>query len=162
VTPEGFDNRLQENWRLLFAIADLAGGSWPKRARAAAVNLTKQYYEPSVGRQCLSLFVELFLTSKYDGMVTSAWAQEQFTADPTSIWANYRGRGPITQWGIKFVLHPYNIRPDLIHPRGYPTTRGYKIEWFETAFRHYLGVETTDILKQRHDRKKRATERSNV
>src|SRR5262249_43210467 len=97
--PEGFDNRLQENWRLLFATADLAGGNWPKRARAAAVKLTKQYYEPSVGRQCLSLFVELFLMSEYEGMVTSAWAQEQFVADPTSIWVNYKGRGPITQWG---------------------------------------------------------------
>src|SRR5262249_23942575 len=52
--PEGFDNRLQENWRLLFAIADIAGGPWPKRIRAAAVALTKQYYEPSVGRQCLN------------------------------------------------------------------------------------------------------------
>jgi len=152
--PDGFDNRLQENWRLLFAIADLAGGSWPKRARAAAVKLTKQYYEPSVGRQCLSLFVELFLMSKYEGMITSAWAQEQFVADPTSIWVNYKGRGPITQWGIKGILAAYHIRPDLIHPRGDPTVRGYKIEWFETAFRHYLHVEVADILEQRRKQKK--------
>jgi putative DNA primase/helicase len=153
--PEGFDNRLQENWRLLFAIADLAGGSWPKRARAAAVKLTKQYYEPSVGRQCLSLFVELFLTSEYEGMVTSAWAQEQFVADPTSIWVNYKGRGPITQWGIKHILAAYHIRPDFIHPRGRPADRGYKIEWFEIAFRHYLGVEIADILEQRRKRRKK-------
>src|SRR5262245_56638182 len=76
--PEGFDNRLRDNWKLLFAIADLAAGSWPKRIRAAAVALTKQYYEPSVGRQCLNLFVELFLKSEYEGMVTSDWAHKQF------------------------------------------------------------------------------------
>jgi hypothetical protein len=152
--PEGFDNRLRQNWKLLFAIADLAGGSWPKRVRAAAVKLTEQYYEPSIGKQCLSLFVELFLTSEYEGMVTSAWAQEQFTADPTSVWANYKGRGPITQWGIKGILAGYHISPDVIHPRGRLADRGYKIEWFEIAFRHYLGVEIADILKQRRERKK--------
>jgi hypothetical protein len=151
---EGFDNRLRDNWRLLFAIADLAGGSWPKRVRAAAVKLTKQYYEPSVGRQCLSLFVELFLTSEYEGLVTSAWAQKQFVADPTSVWVNYKGRGPITQWGIKDILNPYGVRPGLIHPRGHPTTRGYKLEWFETPFRYYLHVEIKDILKQWRKRKK--------
>jgi hypothetical protein len=158
--PEGFDNRLRDNWRVLFAIADLAGGSWPKRIRAAAVELTKQYYEPSVGRQCLSLFVELFLKSEYDGMVTSAWAQKQFVADPTSVWVNYKGKGPITQRGIADILASYQstlggpIRPDVIHPRGRPADRGYKIEQFEIAFRHYLGVEVKDILKQRRERKK--------
>jgi hypothetical protein len=152
--PEGFDNRLRANWRLLFAIADLAGSSWLKRIRAAAVQLTKQYYEPSIGRQCLGRFVELFLASEYEGMVTSAWAQEQFTADPTAVWVNYKGRGPITQWGIKDILAAYHIRPGLIHPRGRPTARGYKIEWFETVFRHYLHIEVADILKQWRKRKK--------
>jgi putative DNA primase/helicase len=37
-TPEGqFNNRIRNNWQLLWAIADLAGGEWPKRARAAAL-----------------------------------------------------------------------------------------------------------------------------
>ena len=152
--PEGFDNRLRQNWRLLFAIADLAGGSWPKRIRAAAVKLTKQFYEPSIGRQCLAMFVELFLASEYEGMVTSAWAQEQFIADPTSAWVNYRGRGPITQWGIKNILEPYGIRPGMLHPRGHPAVRGYRIEHFETAFRYFLHVEVKDVLRQRRERKK--------
>jgi hypothetical protein len=121
--PEGFDNRLRDNWRLLFAIADLAGGSWPKRIRAAAVALTEQFYEPSVGRQCLTMFVDLFLRSDHEGIVTSSWAQEQFVADPTSVWVNYKGKGPITQWGIKNILGGYHIRPDLVHPCGHPNAR---------------------------------------
>jgi putative DNA primase/helicase len=152
--PDGFDNRLRENWRLLFAIADLAGGSWPKRVRAAAVKLTEEFYEPGIGRQCLAMFAELFLTSEYEGMVASGWAQEQFVVDQTSVWVNYKGRGPITQWGIKDILHPYGIRPGLIHPHGHPTVRGYKIEQFEKMFRHLLRVEVKDILRQRRKRKK--------
>jgi len=158
--PEGFDNRLRDNWKLMFAIADLAGGSWPKRIRAAAVKLTKQYYEPSVGRQCLSLFVELFQRSEYDGIVLSGWAHKQFIADPTSVWVNYKGKGPITQLGIANILAGYPstlggpIRPDVIHPRGRPADRGYKLEWFETVLRHYLGVEVKDILEQRRKERK--------
>jgi hypothetical protein len=49
--PPGFHNRLAANWRLLFAIADQAGGDWPKRARHAAVKLSKQTAEPSQGRR---------------------------------------------------------------------------------------------------------------
>jgi Protein of unknown function (DUF3631) len=41
IMPPGFGNRLAANWRLLFAIADLAGGSLPKRARTAAMKLTQ-------------------------------------------------------------------------------------------------------------------------
>jgi Protein of unknown function (DUF3631) len=152
--PEGFDNRLRQNWKLIFAIADLAGGSWPKCARAAAVKLTQEYDAPSEGKQCLQMFVELFLRSEYKGMVISAWAREQFIADPTSDWANYRGRGPITQWGIGHILANYRIKPGVIHPRGHPADRGYKLEWFEKPFRHYLNIEVADILKKWRKRKK--------
>ena len=41
----GFNNRIRMNWQILLAIADLAGGDWPKRARAAALEL----YERSDG-----------------------------------------------------------------------------------------------------------------
>ena len=34
--PPGVHSRAADNWRPLFAIADAAGGEWPKRARAAA------------------------------------------------------------------------------------------------------------------------------
>jgi len=34
--PAGIFNRAADNWRPLLAIADLAGGEWPERARQAA------------------------------------------------------------------------------------------------------------------------------
>ena len=33
--PPGIFNRVADNWRSLLAIADLAGGDWPARARRA-------------------------------------------------------------------------------------------------------------------------------
>src|SRR5262249_48028773 len=38
--PDGIEDRAADIWEPLIAIADEAGGDWPKRARAAAVSLT--------------------------------------------------------------------------------------------------------------------------
>jgi hypothetical protein len=38
--PEGLNDRAQDNWEPLLAIADLAGGDWPKAARDAALKLS--------------------------------------------------------------------------------------------------------------------------
>jgi hypothetical protein len=40
VLPSGAFNRLADNWRPLFAIAEIAGGNWPQRATAAFAKLT--------------------------------------------------------------------------------------------------------------------------
>jgi hypothetical protein len=40
--PPGFDNRLGDNWRLLLAIADLAGEKWPDQARQAAMKVSRR------------------------------------------------------------------------------------------------------------------------
>jgi putative DNA primase/helicase len=38
--PNALDDRAADNWRALLAIADLAGGDWPSRARDAALTLS--------------------------------------------------------------------------------------------------------------------------
>src|SRR5439155_2789463 len=41
--PPGAFNRLADNWRPLFAIAQVAGGDWPQRALAAFTHLNPQH-----------------------------------------------------------------------------------------------------------------------
>ena len=38
--PDGLDGRAADNWRPLISIADMAGGDWPGRARAAAAAIS--------------------------------------------------------------------------------------------------------------------------
>ena len=52
--PPGFDNRLGDNYRLLLAIADLAGGEWPERAREAAQGLSGAGNTASTGTRLLA------------------------------------------------------------------------------------------------------------
>ena len=52
--PAGFDNRLGDNYRVLLAIADLAGGEWPEQAREAAQRLSGAADTASIGTRLLA------------------------------------------------------------------------------------------------------------
>ena len=87
-----FNNRARMNWKMLVAIADLAGGDWPKKARAAAAKLTRERREPSEGKRLLEAFYQLF--ASHGWMLTSAEVQRLLTADPNSEWADYMVTAP--------------------------------------------------------------------
>jgi hypothetical protein len=133
----GFNNRARMNWKVQTAIADLAGGDWPKTTRAAAIKFSRERREPSEGKRMLAAFRELF--AKHGPMLTSAEVQRLLTADQDAEWADFRGRGPISKRQIALLLDPYGIHPDSIHPHGRKSDRGYRVEWFTKAFLHYLG-----------------------
>ena len=58
----------------------------------------------------------------------------------------------VIQREISILLDPYGIHPDVIHPKG-KSARGYKVEWFETAWRHYLHRELRDLQAEPRKRK---------
>src|SRR5262249_4397731 len=64
-----FNNRIKMNWKLQFAIADLAGGKWPKAVRVAAVKLTRERDEPSQGKRLLRAFQ--VLSAQHGSLLTS-------------------------------------------------------------------------------------------
>jgi Protein of unknown function (DUF3631) len=85
--PSGFDNRLGDNWQLMFAIADLAGGEWPERARRAAGTISKVSETASVGTQLLSDIRTIF-RSKDDADVSPTWCP----AAIASPWSAFSAR----------------------------------------------------------------------
>jgi Protein of unknown function (DUF3631) len=46
--PQGIEDRKADCWEPLLAIADIAGGDWPERARAAAVHLSNKSSDESI------------------------------------------------------------------------------------------------------------------
>jgi hypothetical protein len=135
---------LAENYALLFAIADLAGGDWPKRMRAAAIKLSREYNLPSLRRRLLAKFFDYFiahgvLSAHGSLLLISKQVEGLVAAEGDEAFSDYLGKGrPITQWQIAGLLKPFKCGPELIHPRG-RTERGYDSGRFETPFKHYLG-----------------------
>jgi putative DNA primase/helicase len=150
--PPGFNNRLRMNWTSQFAIADLAGGTFPKAARTAAIKLSRQRREVSEGIRLLEAFQELFST--HGPMLTSAEVQKLLTKDQGSEWAEFRGHGPISQRQIAVLLDDYDIDPNVIHPRGRKADRGYKLEWFTDAFARHLKPTARKCSTVRKSREK--------
>jgi hypothetical protein len=134
--PANFNNRLAANWRLLLAIAELAGGTWSKLAREAAERLSRTVHKPSLGLQLLAAFRVMFASRR---QVTSEEVIAQLNADPLGPWVEYNRGGPITQRQVAHLLEQYEIHPVPVHPtkRSTLTRRGYKEMQFAEAFARF-------------------------
>jgi hypothetical protein len=140
--PPGFSNRLAMNWRLPLAIADLAGSTWPNQARIAAIKLSHKRHQSSEGKRLLAAFQKMFGKR---AMLTSKEVVKQLIADQAGEWADFRGRGPITERQVSLLLDDYDIHPDVMHPPGRPSARGYKAEWFAQVFARLLLDNRTTV-----------------
>ena len=57
--PDAFDNRRADNWRVMFAVADLAGEDWGEKARFAAAKLEGASDTSSIGVDYRQAYAEL-------------------------------------------------------------------------------------------------------
>jgi hypothetical protein len=142
--PPGLNNRAAANWRLLLAIAELAGGSWPEQAREAAEHLTRSRYRPSDGVRLLAAFKTMFAENGKQE-ITSEAVIVVLNRDPLDIWATYNHGGPITQRQVAVLLRDYDIEPVQLHPtkRKDFSRRGYRLEQFLDAFARFLPRDPT-------------------
>jgi putative DNA primase/helicase len=144
--PDGFHNRLACNWRPLFAIADLAGGDWPAKARASARALSKE--EPTSRYvEALAAIRAMFDERAMDKAITEEVAGRMFSQDIVAAlvaiedgpWKFYGGKDrdkPITQNGLARLLKP--IAPQNLRI-GAMQAKGYERHQFEEDFERYLG-----------------------
>lgn len=146
--PANFNNRLAANWRLLLAIAELAGGTWSKQAREAAERLSRTMRKPSLGLQLLAAFRIMFACHKE---VISEDVVAELNADPLGPWVEYNRGGPITQRQVAHLLEQYEIHPVPVHPtkRATLTRRGYKAVQFADAFAAFPAAGSAHPLTRR-------------
>jgi hypothetical protein len=131
--PEGFNNRLAANWRLLLAIAELSGVA--AEARAAAVALSRRTDEASLGVELLRDIRDIRDATGPD-RIRSEKLVETLGAMADRPWAEmpYTGK-PITQAQLAKLLRAYKVRPKDIR-FGDSIFKGYEFAWFESAFRY--------------------------
>jgi putative DNA primase/helicase len=137
--PDGAFNRLADNWRSLFAIAEIAGGDWPKRAREAFAKLTstEDLDAQSVGTQLLGDISAAF-TAKNTDKIFSAQLCEELAAIEGRPWAEWgRQRKRISMNQLATQLRRFSVSPHEIRI-GEETGRGYELADFKDAFSRYL------------------------
>jgi hypothetical protein len=143
--PAGLVDRPADVWEALLAIADLAGGPWPARARDAALKLNAARVEadPSLGVALLRDLRGVFAILDDKGNVTS-WHEQLATEEvlkrlvemEESPWGDLRGKA-LDARGLARRLKPYGIRPTTIRV-GDATPKGYRREDLADAWARYL------------------------
>lgn len=136
--PDGLSDRAEDLWEPLLAIADRAGGSWPNRARKAAVELAKvgQDQDGSWGVRLLTDLADIFRSHNNPEVLPTATLLAELVAMEEAPWGDLRGR-PLDARGLAHRLRPYKVRPAVVR-RGAVTARCYRRADLIESWARYL------------------------
>jgi putative DNA primase/helicase len=141
--PETAFNRLADNWRPLFAIAQVMGEEWPKRVGEAFAKLTSTFDldAQGVGTTLLADIASIFSEEGTDKL-PSAKLADLLAAIEGRPWAEWgRLRKPISPNQLANLLRHFGISPQGIRI-GNETPRGYLLSDFTEAFQRYISPGT--------------------
>jgi len=144
--PEGLNDRAGDIWEPLLALADLAGGDWPGKARQAAVELNAGAQESSpIGTLLLDIFTVLVL-SRQERMFSRALVNGLNRRSAERAWVEaLKGKDATEQW-LSNQLRPYGIKPKTMRI-GEERAKGYVFEEFTDVFRRYVPMAEVEAMR---------------
>jgi putative DNA primase/helicase len=153
ILPETMFNRVADNWRPLFAIAQIAGGDWPERCLSAYGKLTSGEFEDVET-------LRVALLTDVQQIFAGTWPSLDEGEEPSPIerifsknlcqkladmkerpWPEVSKGKPITERWLasnlaSFGIHPKNLRIDK------KLAKGYEADVFKDAFERYVAAFT--------------------
>jgi hypothetical protein len=147
--PEGMFNRVADNWRPLFAIAEVAGGNWPQRCADAYAKLSSGEFE-DVETLRVALLTDI------QQIFAGTWPPLDEGQEPKPIerifskdlcekladmkerpWPEVCRGKPITECWLARNLAAFGIRSKNIRTDE-KQAKGYEIDDFNDAFDRYV------------------------
>jgi putative DNA primase/helicase len=136
--PVELQNRDADNWRPLIAIADAAGGRWPKVAREVARTAIAVSAEQEGSPAVLLLAdIRTYFNEKKTEKCLSRELVPWLAMLEDRPWPAWRRGSPILPAQVARLLKRHGIRPRTIRT-GPDTGKGYDRRDFEDAFSRYL------------------------
>lgn len=134
--PETLQNRDADNWEPLFAIADCAGGRWPKMTREAALDSIKSDENMSVAQELISDIKDIF-ESKHSDKIFTADLLDALINIEDSPWATFNRGKSLSARQLAKHLKGYGIKSGDMRI-GIDVKKGYLLSNFKDAFDRYL------------------------
>lgn len=134
-------------WRSLFAVADAAGGDWPKRTRDAARQLMESASKVSLGDtlgvELLADCRQFFKDRGNPEQIKSSDLDQYLEELPDRPWKSImKGDKPLTAQRRGRMLQKYGIKSEpLRFGNEHGQVRGYRREPFENQWRAYLSQD---------------------
>jgi len=128
--------RAADNWRPLFAIAEVAGGEWPAKVRAAARALMPKRDVQTDATQLLADIRAVFDARGAERIASTVLVRELRNIS-SSGWDQYRDDFGLNERRLSQMLKPFGIHPSVKRING-ALSRGYEKADFEDAFARYV------------------------
>lgn len=150
--PDCLNDRAQDNWEPLLAIADASGGQWPRLARTVAVALSGGA-DASGGDAGGSLGVQLLsdLRRYFEGGNSTSYPTTTLLQFLNEIddapWPTLAKGKPMTARHLSRLLNPYGITRQTFRA-GAETAKGYHVADFADAFSRYLPHNGNKVTSQ--------------
>ncbi len=142
--PEVLNDRAQDNWEPLLAIADLAGEEWSQLARAAALKISGDADQSrSLGVELLADIEEVMESKKADRISTADLISD-LCRDDEKPWATFNRGRPISPRQVAGRLKDFGIASNTIR-LGTTTAKGYLFLQFADAFSRYLSSGNSSV-----------------
>jgi hypothetical protein len=136
--PSGAFNRLADNWRPLFAIAEIAGGDWPQRAVVAFAKLTAKTDADAQGLGVMLLAdIEQVFNETHAERMFSKSLVEALCAMSDRQWPEAHRGKPITEAWLARRLRSFGISSRTLRI-GDNRAKGYELADFTETFERYL------------------------
>jgi hypothetical protein len=152
--PMPVEDRAADTWEPLVIVADLAGGPWPQRARAACSRMVAseaQAEEDHPGHaRILADIRRAFAAAGDPESVSTDALLFALNGDPEAPWAE-SARGGLTPRALAGMLREYGIRSANVRIPDQTQRKGYTRAKFTDAWRRYcptvhpLGAPATGI-----------------
>jgi hypothetical protein len=139
--PDELEDRAEDAWEPLLAVADIAGGDWPKLAREAAVALAEEAAEVD-GQQSEEIRLigdihEVFASLPHVSFLATNNVLNELRKVDDAPW----GEMEFTARKLALRLGKFNIRP---RHNSAKSERGYHLSDFKDAFGRYLPSEPSE------------------
>jgi putative DNA primase/helicase len=152
--PDALDDRAQDNWDGMLAVASCAGDEWLAKATAAALKLSESSNEKtaSAGNELLSDIQNIFETKRID-KISTADLIAALCDDEEAPWSTYNRGRPLVPRQLVKQLEAYEIKPKQIRLNSYDRMRGFELSQFADAFMRYLTPShfICDNVTKRHE-----------
>jgi hypothetical protein len=137
--PGALDDRAEEAWEPLLAIAELSGVGLAERARIAAVELSGDRAEDdeSIGVRLLRDIRAVF-TAEGTDRISSRSLVAALAEMEGSPWPEWRHGNPLSANSLARILYRYRITPTTIRFDDETIAKGYKLTAFEEEWTRYL------------------------
>ncbi|MFG2390941.1 DUF3631 domain-containing protein [Streptomyces lavendulae] len=142
------EDRAADTWEPLVITADLAGGPWPRLARAACAQMVADEVQAEEdnpgGARILADIRRIFFAQREPESLTTDEILSALRGDAEGPWADW-GRSGLTARELGSLLREYGIRPGNVRLADKTQRKGYTRNKFLDAWRRYCpGVHPVD------------------